>query len=186
MSSCRASSPTMRSVTFWTSGSRGTPAPIRDSSRGWTTGRSTSIPAKQRIAGPQHHTLSATQLTDVFDPGTFDLVLCNGVIGWGLNSPSDVEKGLDECADVMRPGAWLVVGWNDMEGRRVPGWTTCWPSVFAGRCSLRSERITTFLTRTTRTVSTSLSGVEIVNTQSSGQCRSSHRDGGDVLGALRR
>ena len=21
----------------------------------------------------------------------------------------------------MRPGAWLVVGWNDMEGRRVPG-----------------------------------------------------------------
>jgi SAM-dependent methyltransferase len=78
-------------------------------------------PAKQRIAGPQHHTLSATQLTDAFGPGTFDLVLCNGVIGWGLNNPSDVEKALDECADVMRPGAWLVVGWNDMDGRRVAG-----------------------------------------------------------------
>ena len=25
-------------------------------------------PAKQRIAGPQHHTLSATQLTDAFGP----------------------------------------------------------------------------------------------------------------------
>ena len=78
-------------------------------------------PAKRRIAGAQHHTVSATQLTDVFDPGTFDLVVCNGVIGWGLNDPADVEKGLDACADVMRPGAWLVVGWNDMEGRRVPG-----------------------------------------------------------------
>jgi len=78
-------------------------------------------PAKQRIAGAQHHTVSATQLTDVFDPETFDLVVCNGVIGWGLNDPADVEKGLDACADVMRPGAWLVVGWNDMDGRRVPG-----------------------------------------------------------------
>ena len=78
-------------------------------------------PAKQRIAGPQHHTLSATHLTDAFAPDTFDLIVCNGVIGWGLNDPSDVAKGLDACADVMRPGAWLVVGWNDMDGRRVPG-----------------------------------------------------------------
>ena len=78
-------------------------------------------PEKQRIAGPNHHTLSATHLTDKFEPGTFDLILCNGVIGWGLNDPKDVGKALDEIADVMRPGGWLVVGWNDMEGRRVPG-----------------------------------------------------------------
>ncbi len=78
-------------------------------------------PAKQRIAGANHHTLSATQLTDAFAPGTFDLVVCNGVFGWGLNDPSDVEKALDQCADVLRAGGWLVVGWNDMEGRRVPG-----------------------------------------------------------------
>ena len=78
-------------------------------------------PAMQRIAGAKHHTLSATRLTEAFGPGTFDLVVCNGVVGWGLNTPADVEKGLDACADVMRPGAWLVVGWNDMEGRRVAG-----------------------------------------------------------------
>jgi SAM-dependent methyltransferase len=78
-------------------------------------------PAKQRIASSNHHTVSATHLTDAFAPGTFDLVVCNGVIGWGLNDPSDVETALDECAEVMRAGAWLVVGWNDVEGRRVPG-----------------------------------------------------------------
>lgn len=78
-------------------------------------------PDKQRIAGANHHTLSATQLADAFAPGTFDLIVCNGVIGWGLNTPADVERGLDACADVMRPGGWIVVGWNDMEGRRVPG-----------------------------------------------------------------
>ena len=78
-------------------------------------------PAKQRIAGRNHHTVSATHLTDAFSPGTFDLVVCNGVIGWGLNNPADVEKGLDACADVMRPGGWLVVGWNDTGGHRVEG-----------------------------------------------------------------
>lgn len=78
-------------------------------------------PEKERIAGPKHHTVSATHLADVFGPGTFDLVVCNGVIGWGLNDPADVERGLDACADVLRPGGWIVVGWNDMEGRRVPG-----------------------------------------------------------------
>jgi SAM-dependent methyltransferase len=76
-------------------------------------------PAKERLAGSNHRTLSATRLTDVFEPGTFDLVVCNGVIGWGLDDPADVAKALDECAEVMRPGAWLVVGWNDTEGHRV-------------------------------------------------------------------
>lgn len=78
-------------------------------------------PEAQRIAGPNHRTLSATQLTAEFAPGTFDLVVCNGVIGWGLNTPADVAKGLDEIADVMREDAWLIVGWNDMNGRRVEG-----------------------------------------------------------------
>ncbi|MET0673003.1 MAG: methyltransferase domain-containing protein [Microbacterium pygmaeum] len=78
-------------------------------------------PDKQRIAGPQHHTVSATGLTDVFERESFDLVVCNGVIGWGLNRPADVEKGLDACADVLRSGGWLVVGWNDADGHRVDG-----------------------------------------------------------------
>lgn len=78
-------------------------------------------PAKQRIAGANHHTLSATRLTEAFAPDTFDLVVCNGVVGWGLNDPADVEKALGELAAIMRPGAWLVLGWNDVPGRRVAG-----------------------------------------------------------------
>jgi SAM-dependent methyltransferase len=78
-------------------------------------------PASARIASPQHHTVSATRIDEVFDADTFDLVVCNGVVGWGLNEPEDVTRALDACATVMRPGAWLVLGWNDMDGRRVPG-----------------------------------------------------------------
>ncbi|WP_375383828.1 class I SAM-dependent methyltransferase [uncultured Microbacterium sp.] len=77
-------------------------------------------PEKTQIAGPNHRTVSATRLTDEFDPETFDLVVCNGVIGWGVNTPADVEQALDACADVLRADGWLVVGWNDVEGHRVP------------------------------------------------------------------
>jgi SAM-dependent methyltransferase len=78
-------------------------------------------PAAERIAGPRHHTLSMTKLATVYPADTFDLIVCNGVFGWGLNTADEVTRGLEACADVLRPGGWLVVGWNDMEGRRIPG-----------------------------------------------------------------
>lgn len=77
-------------------------------------------PAMQRIAGPHHRTLSMTELATVYPADTFDLIVCNGVFGWGLDTADDVARGLAACADVLRPGGWLVVGWNDMEGRRIP------------------------------------------------------------------
>ncbi|WP_438352349.1 methyltransferase domain-containing protein [Microbacterium sp. CJ88] len=78
-------------------------------------------PASEKIASRQHHTVSATQLDTVFDAGMFDLIVCNGVVGWGLNKPEDVATGVNAMATVLRPGGWLVLGWNDMEGRRVAG-----------------------------------------------------------------
>jgi len=77
-------------------------------------------PAARRIAGRHHHTLSMTDLATVYPPDTFDLVVCNGVFGWGLDTVEQVERGLEASADVLRPGGWLVVGWNDMAGRRIP------------------------------------------------------------------
>ena len=78
-------------------------------------------PDKQRYATRQHHTASMTQLAEVFPLEKFDLVLCNGVVGWGLNDPADVASALEASAKVLRPGGWLVLGWNDREGHRVPG-----------------------------------------------------------------
>ncbi len=77
---------------------------------------------KRRYAGKQHHTLSLTELTRVFRNRQFDLLLCNGVIGWGVNESKDASLALDQCAQVLRPGGWLVVGWNDIPDHRVPGW----------------------------------------------------------------
>jgi SAM-dependent methyltransferase len=77
-------------------------------------------PAKCRFATAQHHTASMTDLQKLFKPEQFDLILCNGVFGWGLQQLPAVEAALQAADGVLRPGGWLVLGWNDCEGHRVP------------------------------------------------------------------
>jgi hypothetical protein len=49
-----------------------------------------------------------------FGRGEFDLVVCNGVFGWGLDDRDTVEKAFWAFRRVMRPRALLVLGWNDL------------------------------------------------------------------------
>ena len=74
---------------------------------------------KRRFATEQHHTASIVDLLQFFDPDQFDLILCNGVFGWGLQESAEVEAALRAAAAVLRPGGWLVIGWNDCEDHRV-------------------------------------------------------------------
>jgi SAM-dependent methyltransferase len=43
---------------------------------------------------------------------TFDAILCNGVLGFGVNSPSDQQTALAAMAKILRPGGLLLLGWN--------------------------------------------------------------------------
>lgn len=47
----------------------------------------------------------------------FDLIVCNGVLGWGLNRRSDAEAAFAACHAALRPGGELIVGWNDVQPR---------------------------------------------------------------------
>ena len=49
----------------------------------------------------------------------FDVVIMNGVIGFGLNRMSDIEQAIDACYEVLASGGILLVGWNDT-ARRTP------------------------------------------------------------------
>lgn len=46
--------------------------------------------------------------------GLFDLIVCNGVLGWGLNSPDDADRAMRTCHDALRADGYLVLGWNDV------------------------------------------------------------------------
>ncbi len=43
---------------------------------------------------------------------TFDVIMFNGVLGWGLNSASEAALALRAMAKVVAPGGFLLIGWN--------------------------------------------------------------------------
>jgi len=53
-----------------------------------------------------------------FKPSTLDLVVCNGVFGWGLDDRHDVERAFDGIFECSRPGGLFVLGWDDVPEHR--------------------------------------------------------------------
>lgn len=70
--------------------------------------------ARARYGGPRHITDVLAGLRRHFDAGGLDLILCNGIVGWGLNELAEAETSFDACFEALRPGGVLVLGWNDV------------------------------------------------------------------------
>lgn len=75
-------------------------------------------PRKRRYGAKLHLTDSMTNISKHFGAGSLDIVICNGVFGWGLNARDDVEGAFAAAADALRRGGLLLVGWNDLPTRR--------------------------------------------------------------------
>lgn len=76
-------------------------------------------PSRRRFGAERHITGALQDLLQHVAPGFFDLVLCNGVLGWGLNHRDEAERSLEACRLALRPGGVLVLGWNDVPEKRV-------------------------------------------------------------------
>lgn len=70
-------------------------------------------PWKQQFAGSRHIVDSLQNLGRHFPTGHFQLIVCNGVFGWGLDGPEDCEQAFAQCFDCLSPGGLLLLGWND-------------------------------------------------------------------------
>jgi len=69
-------------------------------------------------AAGRHIVDSMTSLEQYFAPGTLDLVVCNGVFGWGLDAPPDIEAAFSGAHRALRPGGYFLLGWNNVPKRR--------------------------------------------------------------------
>lgn len=69
-------------------------------------------PARAEFGAKDHRTGDVRDLETLF-PEPFDLVLMNGVIGYGLNDADSVDAGLRACAARLVPGGTLVLGINE-------------------------------------------------------------------------
>ncbi len=71
---------------------------------------------RQAKYGAKNHLVGSFQdIQQYFQPVSLDLILCNGVFGYGLNNTSDLSHAIDGCFSCLRPGGELMLGWNDVK-----------------------------------------------------------------------
>jgi len=67
-----------------------------------------------RRYGASHHVVAPLEsLADFFPEETFDLIICNGVYGLGLDSRVHCDAAFAQCHSRLRRGGHFVLGWND-------------------------------------------------------------------------
>ncbi len=73
-------------------------------------------PARRRGAR-QHVVAPLERLGDFFPEDYFDLIVCNGAYGYGLDSYEQCEALFGSCYTRLRPEGQLVLGWDDVPAR---------------------------------------------------------------------
>jgi SAM-dependent methyltransferase len=74
-------------------------------------------PTRRRFGAKQHVVGRLEELGRHFPSDLFNLIICNGVYGWGLNSVADCEAALSQCHSCLTDGGHLLLGWNDVPSR---------------------------------------------------------------------
>ena len=79
---------------------------------------SIDVSPKARKFGARRHIVSSLGELDAhFPEGHFDIIFCNGVYGFGLDSAPDCEVAFDRCRSRLRNGGYFVFGWTDIPAR---------------------------------------------------------------------
>jgi SAM-dependent methyltransferase len=80
-----------------------------------------TIEINPRLAkhGAKNHLIDSIENIHIYFPSDdLDLIICNGVFGWGLNQEQKIEDTFTKCFNSLREGGILVLGWNDIPERR--------------------------------------------------------------------
>jgi hypothetical protein len=75
-------------------------------------------PWKKRFGARRHIVAGLEDIGVHMAPASLDLILCNGVFGWGLDDRADCERAFEGCFDALRTAGELVIGWNDVPEHR--------------------------------------------------------------------
>jgi len=75
-------------------------------------------PQRKRFGARKHIVDSMENIERHFAADSLDLIICNGVFGWGLNEKAAVERAFHACHCCLRQGGLFVLGWHDLPDRR--------------------------------------------------------------------
>ncbi len=86
----------------------------------WTLDR---IKTRAAFGGRRHVVGELRDLGNKFSPGGLDLIVLNGLLGFGLDDPGEAEAAYAACWAALRRGGILLLGWN-----RVPEFRKIFPA----------------------------------------------------------
>jgi SAM-dependent methyltransferase len=70
-------------------------------------------PSVRRWGRRGRHTIGdLLELPAIYPCNHFDIVLCNGVFGFGINVTEAQRAASEAMARCIRPGGWMLLGWN--------------------------------------------------------------------------
>ena len=72
---------------------------------------------KRKYGSERHITDNIAHIGRYVAKNYFDVIVINGVIGFGLNRLGDIEQAIDACYEVLAHQGILLVGWNDTAQR---------------------------------------------------------------------
>jgi hypothetical protein len=71
-------------------------------------------PRNRKFGSRQHIVDGAENLASHFKPDSIDFIVCNGVIGWGLNDRAAIKRMLDSSWHCLSEHGVLLLGCNDL------------------------------------------------------------------------
>ena len=76
-------------------------------------------PKLRRYGAKRRHVIARLEeLAKHFSKRYFDLIICNGVYGWGLDTAEACEAAFAQCHSRLNSGGHLLIGWDDVPTRR--------------------------------------------------------------------
>jgi SAM-dependent methyltransferase len=71
-------------------------------------------PSKAQYGANQHICDAFQNIHQHFKDESLDLIVCNGVFGWGLNEKKEIEQAYQNAYSCLKEEGILVVGWNNI------------------------------------------------------------------------
>lgn len=71
-------------------------------------------PTKARYGAAGHLVAPLQDVAGHVAPASVDVVVCNGVYGWGIDDRDELARAFAASHRVLRAGGTLLLGWNDV------------------------------------------------------------------------
>jgi SAM-dependent methyltransferase len=100
----------------------------------WTT----DIEPAAAIWGERDHHIvcDIANIDEVCPAGSFDVVLLNGVIGFGVDDESGINRTVTAIARILRPNGMLLIGWDSLKNSPDPNQLETVTTYFRHGCIL--------------------------------------------------